>query len=256
MGKNAEKIVFIGAGRVATELGLALKGKYNIVQVYSRTNASAKKLAGKLNCGFTDKLEKVDKNADLYIIAVKDDAIAKVAQGLGLKVKTVFHTSGGVGMEVLKGVSENIGVLYPPHTFKGNKAFPKNMPCCIEASNANVKKKLTDLAKDLSGKVYYMDSDQRAGLHLAAVFANNFSNHMFTIADELTTRAHIPFELVKHLIKETVDKLDEARPGKNQTGPANRGDVKTLKKHEQMLKDNARYLSIYKLISKSIQENK
>ena len=252
---SSESIVFIGAGKVATALALALKNKREIVQVYSRTNASAKLLAGKIACGYTNNIKKLNTDAGLYIIAVKDDAIAKISAQLKLSSKTVVHTSGAVDMEVLKKTSANCGVLYPPYSFIKGRGLNKNVPFCIEASNAKVKNDLTDLVKDVAGKPYYMSSAQRAKLHLAAVFANNFTNHMFVIANNISEEANIPFEVLFHLIEDTVTNLKHQKPQLNQTGPARRGDKHTLKKHEKMLKNNPRYLALYKLIRKSIQQS-
>jgi predicted short-subunit dehydrogenase-like oxidoreductase (DUF2520 family) len=252
--KNSDKIAFIGAGKVATALGVALKKERKIVQVYSRTNVSAKALAKVLSCPFTNDLKKLDTSADIYIIAVKDDAIAQVVSGLNVKGKTVIHVSGAGSIDVLKKASANCGVLYPPYTFVKGRPFGKNVPFCIEASNSKVKTQLLSLVKDLSGKAYTMNSEQRVTLHLTGVFANNFTNHMFVIAHDIAQKANIPFEILFHLIEDTVVNLKHQSPELNQTGPAKRGDMLTLAKHEKLLKNNPRYLAIYKLLSKSIQE--
>jgi predicted short-subunit dehydrogenase-like oxidoreductase (DUF2520 family) len=256
MPNSAGKIVFIGAGKVATSLALALNKKRHIMQVYSRTTASAKMLAGKLSCSFTNDIKKICKDADIYIIAVKDDAIAKVASGLKLQGKTVVHTSGSVDISVLKKVSANCGVMYPPHSFLKDTPMGKGVPFCLEASNTKVKTEMLSLVKDVEGKPYFLNSAQRAKLHVAGVFANNFTNHMFVIADDIAQQAHIPFDILFHLIEDSVIRLKHQKPKLNQTGPALRGDKGTLKKHEQMLKSNPRYLALYKLISKSIQQAK
>ncbi|HXB10390.1 MAG TPA: DUF2520 domain-containing protein [Bacteroidia bacterium] len=254
--KNSEKIVFIGAGNLATVLAPSLKGKRNIIQIYSRTSSSAQKLAKLLSCPYTNDLKKINKEADIYIVAVKDEAIEKVASVLRLQGKTVIHTSGSVDMKVLKKVSANYGVLYPPHGFTKGAKLGKNVPFCIEASNAKVKNQLSSIAKDLGGKTYYMNSEQRAKLHLAGVFANNFTNHMLVIADDIAIEAKIPFEILIHLVDDVVAKLKQHKPKLNQTGPAKRKDNRILKKHEQMLKKNPAYLAIYRLISKNIQSIK
>lgn len=255
MNKASEKIVFIGAGKVATALGLALSKKREIIQVYSQTTASAKTLAGKLKCTYTNDLKKVSPKGDIYIIAVKDDAIEGIAKGLKLKGKAVIHTSGSAGMDVLKKASADCGVMYPPHSFLKDEPLGKNVPFCLEASNTRVKKQMQALVKDLSGKAYFLNSAQRGTLHLAGVFANNFSNHMFVIANDIAHDAQIPFDILFHLIEDSVMRLKRRQPRLNQTGPALRGDKGTLKKHEAMLKNNPRYLALYRLISKSIQES-
>src|SRR6185437_10166701 len=251
----SEKIVFIGAGKITKALAIGIKNKGNIVQVYSRTNASANLLAGKINCTYTNDIKKINADADVYIIAVKDDVIAQVASQLKVKGKAIVHTSGAVDMDVLKKASANCGVLYPPYSFIKVRKLDKNVPFCIEASNPSVKKQLSDLVKDVAGKAYYMNSAQRSQLHIAGVFANNFTNHMFVIAHDISKQAHIPFEILFHLISDRVENLKHQSPVLNQTGPAKRGDKCTLKKHEAMLKKNPRHLALYKQISKSIQQS-
>lgn len=255
MNRRPEKIVFIGAGKVATAAAGALKNKRDIMQVYSHSNASAKALATRLKCAYTNDLKKLSTEGDIYIIAVKDDVIEKVANELKLKGKTVIHTSGSVGMGALKKASSQYGVLYPVHSFHKDAPLGKGIPFCIEASGVEVKKQLQKLVADLNGKPYLLNSAQRAKLHLAAVFANNFSNHMFAIADDILNKAGIPFDILFNLIVDSVAGIKTHKPGLNQTGPAIRGDKGTMKKHEKMLKDNPLYLAIYKLVSKSIQQS-
>lgn len=250
------KIVLIGSGNVATVLGRALQNRnIKIVQVYSKTRSSAERLSALLSCSFTNNFNNITLNADLYIIAVKDDAVQEVASHLRLDGKTVVHTSGSVPMQVLKRISKNCGVLYPAHGFNKKDTFKTNVPFCVEFSNSQVKKEIEYLVKTLSGKIYYMDSFQRSNLHLAAVFANNFTNHLWAIAARILSQSNIPYELLLHLVEDNFEKLKQEHPTTHQTGPAIRKDKKVMIQHKKMLKKYpAIYLAIYLLLSKSIQK--
>ena len=253
MKSRLNKIVFIGAGNVATAIAKALHSKFDITQVYSYTASSAKKLGTILKCDYVTDLRAINKDADIYIIAVKDDVIEKVASSLSLKGKMVVHTSGSIEMSVLKNVSDNYGVLYPLQTFSKDSIIKQSIPFCIEGSNGVTKTQVKKLVRALGGKSYELDSEKRAKLHLAAVFVNNFTNHMFTIANDILNEENIPFDMLKPLIEETVAKLERKSPLEAQTGPALRKDQKTIIKHEKLLKGRPEYLTLYKLLTKSIQ---
>jgi predicted short-subunit dehydrogenase-like oxidoreductase (DUF2520 family) len=247
-------IVIIGAGNVATQLGIALhKEGYLISQVYSRTNKSATALAKKINAEAISDLKKLNTTATIYIIAVKDDAISKIAKQLKLKDKIIVHTSGSIPLEVLKNCSKNYGVFYPLQTFsKDKKVDFKNIPICIEANNKATLNTLTYFAKSISNNVQKANSEQRKVLHVAAVFACNFSNHLYSIANDILTQNKLSFDLLKPLIEETTDKIKNNLPAKMQTGPAIRGDKKTMNAHLKLLKRDKELTTIYTLLSKSI----
>jgi len=247
-------IVLIGAGNVATQLGLALKrSNHRILQVYSKHNPSAIELAKKLKSPFTTSLDEINPNADIYIISVKDDAIANVADHIRLTDKTIVHTSGSVDMESIKACSKNYGVFYPLQTFsKSKKAEFKKVPICLEASNKNTFKILETLAKSISHDIHKISSQQRINIHIAAVFACNFTNHFYAIADDILKSNKLSLDLIKPLIAETAEKIKNNSPLDMQTGPAIRGDKKTMEKHLKMITDK-KYKQLYKLISKSIE---
>jgi len=253
MKSKRNKIIFIGAGNVASAMAKALHTKHDIVQVYSKSNAHAKKLASTLQCSFTTDLKKIIVDADIFIVAVKDDAIEQVASVLRLKNKLVLHTSGAIDIWPLKKISSRYGVLYPLQTFSKDSLVKKGIPFCIEASDESVKKILEALVKELGGKINVLSSKQRAKLHMAAVFVNNFTNHMFAIAEDILKEDKIPFSLLLPLIEETIAKIKSRTPLQVQTGPALRKDKKTIKKHEKMLSGKPEYLKIYKKMTKSIQ---
>jgi predicted short-subunit dehydrogenase-like oxidoreductase (DUF2520 family) len=246
------KIVFIGAGNVATSLSEAIKEKKNILQVYSKTLAHARTL-GQLNkCPYTNDLKKISTDADLYIIAVKDDAIAEVCKKLKLNGKTVIHTSGSTGMDVLKKVSGKCGVLWPMYSFAGKAKLAHATPFFAEASDKKTEAELTVLVKELKGKPYYINSEKRAKIHLAAVFVNNFPNHLFAIAEDLCKEAGIPFSLFLPLAKETVQNITQQSPANSQTGPASRNDKQIVNKHRALLKSHPVYREVYEVLTKSI----
>lgn len=246
------KVILLGSGRVATQLGQALqKAGEQIVQVYSPTEAHASALANKLNSAAISDLSLLDQHADLYIISVKDDAIASLAEQLNLAGQLVVHTSGSTAMDVLN--LANIGVFYPLQTFSFEKEVDfKEVPIAIESNNPESLILLRNLAQRLSSKVIELDSKQRMTLHVAAVFACNFSNHLFALAQQLLASQQLDFELIRPLIAETAAKVQEHLPSAVQTGPAIRKDDKTIQKHLDLLKDQPQLQEIYRLLSQSI----
>ncbi len=243
-------IVLIGSGNVASHLGLSLLKKgYNIKQVWSKKLKNADILAKRLNSIATDNLNNL-KNADLYIVSVKDDNLASVIKQL--KFDNIVHTSGSIGIEVFNTKSKNYGVLYPLQTF--NKKIEvdfSTIPICIEGNNNKFENQLMKIGNDLSNNVIAMNSKKRIQLHIAAVFACNFTNHMFSIADSILANVDLNFKLLIPLINQTVKKINNHKPSKVQTGPAKRNDKKVLKKHISNLTDKE-VKEIYKIISKEI----
>jgi len=253
-GTKPPDIVLIGAGRLATNLGLALYNHgFNIIQVYNHTPEKGKKLAAKLGASFTGDISGITLHAGIYFIAVSDSALKEIASGLRLGNKLVVHTSGTTGMDVLAPVSANTGVFYPVQTFShGRKADFRRIPVCIEASSPAAEELLADIAGQLSADVHRMDSEKRRLLHLAAVFACNFTTRMYTISAGLLEEYGIPFSLMRPLIRQTARNFDDSDPGRSQTGPAVRGDGRVLQKHREMLAAYPDYLKIYNLISDNI----
>jgi len=245
-----KNIILVGSGNVATHLGIALqKCNYLIAQVYSREIENAKKLALKLNTDFTNDLTQL-KSADLIIVSVNDDAILKVLSQI--KDTAIVHTSGSVDIDVFKGDFSNCGVFYPLQTF--NKEIDltiSEIPFCIEGNSLRFEKQLTAIAKTLSNNVVIMDSEQRKQLHIAAVFACNFSNQMFSIADELLAEKNIDFGILLPLIKQTISKLDKNKPKAVQTGPAKRKDTSVIQEHTNLIQSKE-IKELYQKISSHI----
>jgi len=247
-------IVILGAGNVATHLSLSLKkNNFEIKCIYSKTIQSAEKLGKKLQSSFTNNINKIPNNADLYIISIKDESILDLVNNLHIENGIIVHTAGSISIDVFKNLYSDYGVFYPLQTFSKSRDIDfSNIPICIESNNQEVKDKLFDIAKCLSKNVYEIDSDKRKVLHLAAVYACNFANHMFSIASDILNQSEIPFDLLKPLIEETARKAIDCDPEKAQTGPAVRNDQNVIKNHLGMLKDNQEYEKIYRFVSESI----
>ncbi len=247
-------IVLLGAGNVATHLGETLQQSGNrILQVYSRTEKAASELAGKLGCEHTTNVKDLVPGADLYILSVTDSAIEKIIKVFPFEDVLVAHTSGSTDVDVLKIKNIRPAVFYPLQTFsKDVKVDFSEVPLLIEAANDADLEKLKELAGSISSKVYTIDSKQRTILHIAAVFACNFTNHMLSIAGDLLESNDMSFEILKPLIEETVRKAAIAGPAKSQTGPAARNDQRTIKLHSEMLSEVGDYQKIYNFITDSI----
>ena len=232
-----KNIILLGSGNVATHLGIALKNSnYTIVQVYSKSIENAKILAKKLDAQFTNNLSKL-KSSDLIIVCINDDAILSVLSKI--KDTAIVHTSGSIGLDVFKQKFTNYGVFYPVQTF--NKEIDINIseiPFCIEGNSLEFEKQLIKIAKALSNNVVKMNSQQRKQLHIAAVFACNFSNHMYSIADDLLAKKNIDFKILLPLIRKTNANLENYRPKEVQTGPAKRKDTAIIQEHIATIKEN------------------
>lgn len=241
---------------MATHLGKALLKKgFSINQVYSKNIDHAFELADALNAMPCDDMRFITDESDLYIICIKDDFIEAIAKQLNLKNKIVVHTSGSVAMDVLAQF-DNYGIFYPLQTFsKETKVNMSEVPFCIEANGNKTQNELLDLAKVLSTKVYEINSEQRKKIHLAAVFACNFSNYLYSISEAILNENNMDFELLKPLILETAKKIQGNSPKDVQTGPAKRNDQEVLKNHINQLANAKDYQEIYRLITDNIIKN-
>ncbi|MBL7966582.1 MAG: DUF2520 domain-containing protein [Prolixibacteraceae bacterium] len=250
-----ENVVLIGAGNLATQLGLALHAKGIIVrQVYSRKTESAKQLASQLNAAFTSNLSELLPDADLYVVAVKDSAISEVLENVNLKSdRLIVHTAGSVPMRILEGFTENYGVFYPLQTFsKSREVDFSTIPICIEASHPSVFFKLEQLAGQISTSIHQIGSEERKSLHLAAVFVNNFVNHFYALGAEVLHDQKLDFDILKPLIRETAAKIESLHPLDAQTGPAKRNDQNIIAMQLKMLHDKPDLQKIYSFVTESI----
>ncbi len=251
MGLN---FCFIGAGNLATQLSNAFRNKgFKITQVYSRTEQSAKTLADSLSTNYTTSVKEIDKNADIYFVALKDSVFAEVLSQFDFENKVVVHCSGSLPLLALESYSENIGVFYPLQTFSKTREVDfSEIPIFIESSSIQNEKLLLQIANEISGSVAVIDSEKRRFLHIAAVFACNFVNHLYAIGAEILKSKDIPFDVLKPLIIETAGKVQELEPEKAQTGPAVRFDENIINSHLNELKEFGDYKQLYRSISKSI----
>ena len=251
-------ISILGAGNVATHLTETLiNNGFPIGQLYSRSEKSGNELALKINADFIDSPGKLDSSADLYILAINDETISLVAPKLHVDSGIVVHTSGSIGMDVLQPFFPRIGVFYPLQTFrKERKLSFSSIPICVEANNHTVETSLLDLASQLSSCVHLINSDQRRVLHMTAVFAGNFTNFMYSIAEDLLHEHGIPFDMLKPLIRQTAENIEYPDLFSMQTGPAVREDSEIMERHRNLIKDHDLYKEIYDLISKSIIQQK
>lgn len=250
------RTALIGAGKLATNLGRALLAAgHDVVHVYSRTEKSASELASLVGGAPLTDLSKLTNEADVYIVAVKDSVIADVVPSLcmGRESKVFLHTAGSVPMSVFEGMAEHYGVLYPMQTFSKERAVDfSDIPCFVEANDDHSFTVISDLANSISDRVAPLSSDQRRYLHLAAVFACNFTNHCYEVAAEVLRKNNIPFEVMLPLIDETARKVHELEPLKAQTGPAVRYDQNVIRSQAELLKDNPLHRQIYETMSLSI----
>ena len=249
-------IVIIGAGNVATHLAIAMKkAGHAVIQVYSRTEVSAKKLASELQCGSTSDFADVDKCADVYVVSVVDSALTDVAKNINsINPGALWvHTSGSMPLDTLK--CRRRGVLYPLQTFSIKHSLDTTqIPFFIESNSNKDLEQLSSLAHSISENVSILDSEKRRQIHLAAVFCCNFVNHCCSLADNILKSADQSFSVMLPLLEETISKLHELTPLNAQTGPAVRYDKNVIEKHLSMLNGNKSMQNIYSVMSDSIHE--
>ncbi|MFA8436448.1 MAG: Rossmann-like and DUF2520 domain-containing protein [Marinifilaceae bacterium] len=253
---SIQKIVFIGAGNLATHLSQALfRAGLPIAQVYSRTESSARSLAERLNARCTCSIDEIDRDADLYFLALSDKALVPVLEQLKPTRGIFLHTAGSLPMKVLQPFSKLYGVFYPLQTFSKKREVDfSRIPVCVEACNEELKALLLDLGRRISDKVSEVSSEQRGQLHLAAVFTCNFTNHMYSIGQELLQDQNLDFEMLQPLIMETAAKVQTMEPRNAQTGPAIRFDEQIIKKQEAALKQYPIFQKLYRFVSESIHK--
>ena len=247
------KVSIIGSGNLAQHLIQAFQSNPSIelVQVVARNPKTVAHLldSNRIISDYTQLQE-----ADLYIIAVSDDAIAEVSSALPFENRLVAHTSGTVSIDSLDPKNHR-AVFYPLQTFSKDKAVNfKTIPLCLETENEKDATTLKLIANAISDAVYDINSEQRKALHVAAVFVNNFVNHLYLIGNEICDANAIPFAILKPLIQETANKVATLSPKAAQTGPAKRNDISTIAAHQQFLTDENQ-AAIYNLLTQSIQDN-
>ena len=250
-------VSFIGSGNLAWHLAPALDNTdYPVREVYSQTARNAEALVQRLyHAQVHPSLDFSSSASKVFIISVADDVIEDVVREIILPERAILlHTSGSRSLGVLRSsATDSVGVLYPLQTFsKHKKVDLADVPFFIESGDADTESILLNMAKGISKKVFRISSEARIGLHVAAVFASNFTNHMLAISSEIMTHNKLDFEHLKPLIAETINKSLSLGPDQSQTGPARRGDLEILDKHLEFLKDDESVAEIYKVISQHI----
>ncbi len=247
------KIVLIGAGNLATQLSQEMRRVgMTITQVYSRTAEHARLLAKSLRTEWTDSLADVRTDAELYVFAVRDSVLVEVIASLPVNKGLWIHTAGSMPMSVFAGYTTRYGVLYPLQTFSRERNIRLNeVPFFLETATDEDAKILLRTASAISSRVIFLPSDKRKYLHLAAVFACNFTNHMYAQAEQLLEAQGIPSDVLLPLIDETAAKIHSLPPAQAQTGPAVRNDRSVIDAHLAMLDDPA-LRALYEQISNSI----
>lgn len=250
-----QKIVLIGSGNLATRLSHALYDNgFEIIQIFSKTDEHAKALADCFGCAWTTEPEQINPDADLYIFALKDTVLEEIIGRVPLNKGIWVHTAGSMPMSVFENKPEHYGVFYMMQSFSKQRTLDfSKIPFFIEASDKATLDALKEVAGKLSDSITELSTEKRRYLHLAAVFANNFTNHIYALAGKLLEQHQIPFEALLPLIDETAAKVHEMKPLDAQTGPAIRYDKNVINKHIAMLDDPV-MKEVYQLLSDSIHK--
>ena len=247
------RIVIIGTGNTATVLGkLFQRHGHTIVQLIGRTGETTKQLAQALNVPFTLDNREMNRDADIYLIAVTDKAIQDVAAWLRVDKKLVIHTAASARMNLLESCTKNYGVLYPLQSLRKELNEIPVIPFLIDGNTEENRTLIADFASTLSSHVQYAGDEQRILTHIAAVFVSNFTNHLYVVAEQFCQRQEIDFSILKPLIIEITNRLEHFSPAQVQTGPAVRNDTETLDKHLQLLSDFPTQQAIYRFLTDSI----
>jgi len=251
-------LVFIGSGNVAWHLAHAMdRAGHTISQVISRNEQNAKKLASKFGSHFSDDLSKTYANSDICLICVSDDEIETVVRSLPPLKAGLVHTCGPKSMDILASKSAHVGVFYPLQSFSKEKRVDMlKVPIMLESTSNDLYTKLFALADSISNRVIDVKGEDRLKYHLAAVFANNFTNYLYTEAEHYLQSNDLDFSILHPIILETASRILELSPTKLQTGPAKRGDSITIERHLELLKSHPQLEGLYKMLTAGIQSRK
>jgi predicted short-subunit dehydrogenase-like oxidoreductase (DUF2520 family) len=248
------EVVILGTGNVGQVLGTLIKNAgHRIVQVYGRTPDKATQLASELGSAPACSFSAIAKDAQLYLVALADTATAALHENWHTNKGLVVHTAGSVPLEVLKDVSNNYGVLYPLQSLRAPHIPEAGIPLLVDANTPDDLALLTDFAGTISPVVRHCSDEDRLHLHLSAVLVNNFTNHLYKLAEEYCHQHGLHFELLYPLILETANRATRISPSEAQTGPANRNDMNTINRHLEQLKSNPPLAALYQMLSASIQ---
>jgi len=247
------KAVIVGSGNVATVMGKKIKqAGHEIVQVLSRTLEHAKILGNELGCAYTDQNSAVNVDADIYLLAISDSALYGLKELSPLGHKLVLHTAGSVPMDILGKVSSNFGILYPLQSLRREMSPHEPVPLLVQGNTPGNTAIIKSFAESISNTVSVAGDEERLKLHVAAVIVSNFTNHLYTLAEEFCNKEKVDFKMLLPLIRETAQRLDNHLPAAVQTGPAIRNDIFTLDKHLRLLSGHPRLKYIYLKMTDSI----
>ncbi|HVU96201.1 MAG TPA: Rossmann-like and DUF2520 domain-containing protein [Puia sp.] len=249
------KVTIIGSGNVATVMGSTIvQAGHSVLQVAARNGAAAAELAAQWGCDYTTQWEAIGPSADLYIVSLSDRALPELNAGLRLPGRLVVHTAGAAPLSALASVSERYGVLYPLQSLRKEvRPFPE-FPLLIDAARPEDLMLLDGFARTLARQVQRADDALRLKLHVAAIFANNFTNYLYTLSADFCRREGIDGTLLLPLIRETAERVERYDPRTVQTGPAIRGDRATMERHLEVLAKYHNMNELYRIISGQISE--
>ena len=248
-------VVIIGTGNVAAVVSAMIRAtQHKLLQIAGRDILKAEAMA--VSAGTTaSSLDNMRTDADLYIIAVADKALPEVAQKLHV-AGVVAHTAGAVAKEILAGASKEYGVLYPLQSLSANQDRLPPVPFLVDGNNDKAVAKIAAFAGSISRQVAIADDEKRLKLHTAAVFVNNFTNYLFTIASDFCKKEGLDFSLLLPLMEETVSRLQTHDPAEVQTGPAIRNDLPTISRHLQVLENYPEMSELYGMLTEGIRRYK
>lgn len=249
-------VALIGSGNVATVLGRELMAHgHSLQQVWSRSPAHARQLADELGAAVVPDLQQLTPGLDLYLIAVSDDGLQSVADGISLNDELIVHTAGSVSREILRNCSQHYGVLWPMKMIRKNMPRLGEVTMVVDGSDKTVTQRLAAIAGQLSRTVTTADDELRIRLHMLASVTANFTNHLYRLAADYCEAEGIDFSLLYPIIQDTASRIRSSHPAEVQAGPAFRKDLITLEKHKALLRDYPQLAALYEAISASIMKN-
>jgi predicted short-subunit dehydrogenase-like oxidoreductase (DUF2520 family) len=248
-------IVLIGTGNAGTVLARKLlRSGHQIVQIFGRDASAASELAYEFDTESTNYWSVIRKDADVYLVAVSDNAIDEVAKHVQVPGGVVAHTAGSVKKDVLRNMSSHYGVFYPLQSLRKDTKELPDIPVFIDASDEMAKKRLEQLARSISTQQPVMaGDDQRLKMHVAAVIVSNFTNHLYKLAEDYCRKEKLDFNQLLPLIDETASRIKSISPSQSQTGPALRNDEPTIQQHLKLLEKYPQLKKVYEVMTESIQ---
>ena len=247
------KVVLVGSGNAASGLSVLIqKAGHEIVQVVSRNIEHARALALRYNAAAASLTEPQFAPADIYIVALADAALNSIEKITGFKNKLIVHTAGSVSIDILRNNSSTYGVLYPLQSLTKLQEHVPEIPFLIEGNTKETLHRIMEFARTLSENVTPANDTERLHYHIAAVFVGNFTNHLYSIAENYCDKEKINFKNLLPLINEVTSRINTNSPKDVQTGPAIREDIFTLNRHLQALSTHTDLKYLYLKLSESI----